>query len=109
MRPFLWRIVICLAPVLLAGYEVAVAYDRFEHGHGGFRLGVDLVGGTVLTYEIDKEKTAAAGQSSDAGTDKLAEALKRRIDPADLLNVTIRPVGAERVEIVLPTGSTKQT
>jgi SecD/SecF fusion protein len=108
MRPFLWRIVICLAPVLLAGYEVAVAFDRYEHGQGGFRLGVDLVGGTILTYEIDKEKTAAAGQGADVGTDKLAEALKRRIDPADLLNVTIRPVGAERVEIVLPTGSTRQ-
>src|SRR3954451_14167080 len=36
----------------------------------------------------------------------LAAALKRRIDPADLYNVTIRPIGGtpERVEIILPTG-----
>src|SRR5262249_2932074 len=42
--------------------------------------------------------------------DELAAALKRRIDPADLYNVTIRPVGAEgkRVEIILPTGGKHQ-
>ena len=35
---------------------------------------------------------------------------KRRIDPADLYNITIRPVGAEgkRVEIILPTGGLHQ-
>src|SRR5207302_9463091 len=37
----------------------------------------------------------------------LAEALKRRSDPYDLKNITIRPSGGEgRVEIVLPTGGT---
>ncbi len=42
--------------------------------------------------------------------DDLAAALKRRIDPADLYNVTIRPVAGEppRVEIILPTGGQRQ-
>src|SRR5262249_39363761 len=38
----------------------------------------------------------------------LAAALKRRIDPADLYNVTIRPLGPTRVEIILPTGGKHQ-
>ena len=36
------------------------------------------------------------------------QSLKRRIDPADLYNVTIRPVGESRVEIILPTGGRNQ-
>jgi SecD/SecF fusion protein len=41
----------------------------------------------------------------------LAASLKRRIDPADLFNVTIRPVPGDppRVEIILPTGGRTQT
>ena len=40
----------------------------------------------------------------------LAESLKRRIDPNDLYNITIRPAGGEgRIEIILPTGGTHRT
>ena len=35
---------------------------------------------------------------------QLAAQIKRRIDPADLKNVTVRPLGDSRVEIILPTG-----
>ena len=100
------RILICLAPVLLGIAVVAWAVNQYVHGRGGFRLGVDLVGGTILVYEVDKSKQA----DQDAKPEDLAAALKRRIDPADLLNVTIRPVGGEtpRVEIILPTGGQRQ-
>jgi SecD/SecF fusion protein len=109
MRSFLTRFLICLIPVLFAGYKVAVAFDRYEHGQGGFKLGVDLVGGTILTYEKEPPKPGDPPDMERVGMDQVAEALKRRIDPADLYNVTIRPVGANRVEIVLPTGSVLQT
>src|SRR5438552_3973006 len=83
----------------------------------GAKFGVDLVGGTILVYEIDLRKSAkefdAKGKKKDEGKDGkkkegevrdqaydpirditvLAEALKRRIDPNDLKNVTIRPSG----------------
>src|SRR5205085_217992 len=46
-------------------------------------------------------------QQLDAG--KMVEQLKRRIDPNDLYNVTIRPVGGNtRYEIILPTGGSHQ-
>ena len=35
---------------------------------------------------------------------KLAAQIKRRIDPTDIKNVTVRPSGDRRVEIILPTG-----
>src|SRR5262245_10438981 len=99
-----WKIVICLIPILLSAVVVTQAYLRYQAGLGGFKLGVDLVGGTILVYEIDPDRKMAADyKSSD-----LAAALKKRIDPTDLYNVTIRAVGDTRVEIILPTGGAAQ-
>ncbi len=96
MKSFLGRILVCVVPVLLGIAVCAWAYQ-----YDKFRLGVDLVGGTILVYEVDTSK-----QQGEVKPDELAAALKRRIDPADLYNVTIRPIASEtpRVEIVLPTG-----
>jgi SecD/SecF fusion protein len=105
MKRFLNRIIICLLPVVVSAVVIAWAYGKYEDGQGGFRLGVDLAGGTLLVYEVDETK-----MPQDFKPEDLAAALKRRIDPADLLNVTIRPVAGTppRVEIVLPTGGQKQ-
>ncbi len=99
MKSFLGRIIFCVVPVLVGIYVCSWAYAA-----GKFRLGVDLVGGTILVYEVDTTKQQAQGEP--VKSDELAAALKRRIDPADLLNVTIRPINSEpaRVEIILPTG-----
>src|SRR4051812_12175901 len=102
MRRFLNRIIICLIPVIASIAVVIWAYREFENGRGGFRLGVDLAGGTILVYEVDPTKEIP----SDFKADELAAALKRRIDPNDLYNITIRPIAGTppRVEIILPTG-----
>src|SRR5439155_16961089 len=73
-----------------------------------FKLGVDLAGGTILVYEIDLAKFPSGQLPEGYDAQKLATQLKKRIDPADLYNVTIRPVGQTRVEIILPTGGSHQ-
>src|SRR5207253_2524663 len=103
-RKFFWKVVLCVVPVLLAIWAILIAYEQES-----FKLGVDLVGGTILVYEIDMRKlTAEEGrekQDPATITKNLAEKLKNRIDPNDLKNITIRPAGGEgRVEIILPTG-----
>jgi SecD/SecF fusion protein len=105
MRRFLGRIIICLVPTILSIVIVAWAVNEFSQGRGGFRLGVDLVGGTVLVYEVDERKMPENFKAPD-----LAAALKRRIDPNDLYNITIRPIEGKppRVEIILPTGGRYQ-
>jgi SecD/SecF fusion protein len=105
MRRFFFRIFVCVLPTLLSLGVVAWAYNQFENGQGGFRLGVDLAGGTILVYEVDPTKMPENFKAED-----LAAALKRRIDPADLYNITIRPVQGNppRVEIILPTGGQRQ-
>ncbi len=104
MRPFAWRIVRHTVPVLLALLVVAWATRDYLSGEGGYKLGVDLVGGTILVYEVDPSKKLPDNYKPE----ELAASLKRRIDPADLYNVTIRPVGQTRIEIILPTGGEYQ-
>lgn len=105
MKRFTTRIIVCLLPTLLSIAIVGWAYWKYAYVDGtGIRLGTDLVGGTVLIYEIDESKT----QDTKTNKDDLAHALKKRIDPNDLYNVTIRPIGDTRVEIILPTGGRHQ-
>jgi SecD/SecF fusion protein len=115
-RNYLRGFLICLLPIAFFGAFAVM---------GPYRLGIDLAGGTILVYEVDLDK-AQRRQRLEAGQDipleqrdldpdpfsrqglsseqmqQLAESLKRRIDPADLKNVIIRPVGDSRVEIILP-------
>jgi len=110
MKRFIGRILLCVLPVAASLLIVGWAYNKYAKGEGGFRLGVDLSGGTILVYEVDSSKMTDQARQSFKPED-LAAALKRRIDPADLYNVTIRPVGSgetPRVEIILPTGGPQQ-
>jgi SecD/SecF fusion protein len=113
-RNYLRGLLVCLIPCLVAGL-FAVRLDKY-------RLGIDLAGGTILVYEINLERTKqrkealgqhdsnsrarstpTAGLSSDE-MNQLASQIKRRIDPTDIKNVTVRPLGDSRIEIILPVG-----
>ncbi|VTS00407.1 protein translocase subunit SecD [Tuwongella immobilis] len=107
LRPFL----VCLIPVLASMAVVIAAFVKYQNGAGGFKLGVDLVGGTILVYEVDAERmqqqnaSATDGARSNFEINELVDSLKRRIDPVSQKNITIRPVGDTRVEIILPYGA----
>jgi SecD/SecF fusion protein len=110
-RTFLTRTIICLIPTLLATALVVNAYLKDPKGLSGFKRGIDLSGGTILVYEIDQDASKLSRGPGVAGPDRaeadqaMAEAIKRRIDPADLLGVIVRPAaGKTRVEIILPYG-----
>jgi SecD/SecF fusion protein len=102
MKSYLGKILICVVPVAIACVIVGWAFHKYSQGEGGFRLGVDLVGGTILVYQVDASKPGANSEKIE----DLAAALKRRIDPNDLYNITIRPIPGDppRVEVILPTG-----
>jgi SecD/SecF fusion protein len=108
MKRFSWRLTVCIVPVVLAALVVARAFYLYDRGEGGFKLGVDLVGGTILVYEVDETASKFTDENKKFDPQELANAIKRRIDPTDLYNVTIRPVGASRIEIILPTGGEHQ-
>ena len=118
-RNFLTGLIVCLIPTALAGLFVGRGLVRESAGDVGFRRGIDLAGGTILVYEVNEDRTKALkradgedvsdpGSSSLSSDDirRLAESLKKRIDPNDLKNVIVRPVGTNRVEIILPFSGT---
>ena len=116
-RNFLRGLLICLIPCVVAGFYAA----RPEK----YRLGIDLAGGTILVYQINLERTKLRKQTEQGPQtaeerardrnappegltndemNQLAAQIKRRIDPTDIKNVTVRPSGDRRIEIILPTG-----
>jgi SecD/SecF fusion protein len=112
LKAFRTRILICTLPLVLGGIFVGNAVDRYLTDGGGFKLGVDLVGGTILIYQVDGDKMTE-DQKKNFKVDELAARLKHRLDPNDLYNVTIRPLPAQkvedtRIEIILPTGGAHQ-
>src|SRR5262249_8897424 len=100
-----WKVLICLVPIFASLIIVGRATALYRAGEGGFKLGVDLVGGTILVYEVDPDKLP---KDQKYNPQDMRAALTRRIDANDLYNVTIRPVGDTRVEIILPTGGAHQ-
>src|SRR5689334_14057340 len=101
MKQFYTRILICLIPLVLGTIVVVRAGMAYWQGKGGFRLGVDLVGGTILIYEVDVSKFDKGELPADWNPQELARRLKSRIDPNDLYNISIRVVGKTRFEIIL--------
>jgi SecD/SecF fusion protein len=64
------------------------------------RPGIDMVGGTSLTYEIRQPEGGFRGGGTLA--EAVASALKKRVDPDGVRNLVWRPEGNTRLEIQLP-------
>ena len=67
------------------------------------KLGIDLNGGTILAYEFDKSDRGAlpAGVTKDLMARMIA-AITKRVDPAGVKLVTIRSIGPEEIEVIVP-------
>jgi SecD/SecF fusion protein len=84
-----------IALVLVAIALPAVALFPWEDA---MRKGIDLSGGTILVYQVEKE----SAKSADFNIEKMVAALSRRINPSGVREVTIRAIGENRVEIIIP-------
>ena len=65
-------------------------------------LGVDLVGGTILQYEIDPGKRTLDDEGQLVNADKLVEPLTKRINPSGTSEIVVRAYGDTQVEIIIP-------
>jgi len=59
-------------------------------------LGIDLAGGTNLVYQLEHPPSNPETMSRVVG------AIRKRIDPAATKELTIRQVGSDRVELIIP-------
>lgn len=66
-------------------------------------LGIDLAGGTNMVFEVDKQ--AAKEENKEITPDlmdKMVEKVKLRVNPTGTEEVTVRRVGADRIEVIVP-------
>ena len=70
-----------------------------------FRLGIDLAGGTNLVYQVvgtpDKPLPTNTTELTSF-MDQMVGAVKRRLDPAGTEEITVRRVGSDRIEVIIP-------
>lgn len=90
----LWCIFPRAPKVLLKPFRPNVEYSFAPD----LKPGIDMVGGTKLVYDI---KTTD-GQIDMDLSNKVAAALKKRVDPDGVKNLIWRPQGASRLEIQMP-------
>jgi SecD/SecF fusion protein len=64
------------------------------------KLGIDLGGGTILVYQVDTAQVT--GTWGQAQMEQMIGALSKRVNPAGTVDMTIRPMGGDRIEIILP-------
>jgi SecD/SecF fusion protein len=63
------------------------------------KLGVDLQGGVNLIYEISHTQN---DQTQTIDMDKLIGTISKRINPGGIKEVTVRPFGLDKIEIIIP-------
>ena len=70
---------------------------------GAIDLGIDLAGGTNMVFEVDREATEAEGKAITPDImDKMVAAVSRRVNPTGTEEVTVRRMGADRIEVIVP-------
>ncbi|MFC1766576.1 hypothetical protein ACFL6U_31425, partial [Planctomycetota bacterium] len=90
------RIIVILVLVALAAFTLIPPSKTLKQG-------IDLAGGTSLTYEIDAQGLTSEEKRGLSG--KMITVLRRRVDPANIQNLVWRPQGDTRFEIQMPLAS----
>ncbi|MBI1345220.1 protein translocase subunit SecD [bacterium] len=94
--------------VVLCSLFLAIAPFAYQvlRGHSlmsAIPLGIDLAGGTNLIYAVDREQAEKDQKEVDNATmNKMIGAVARRINPSGAEEVTVRRVGEDRLEIIIP-------
>jgi SecD/SecF fusion protein len=96
MADYGWKISLILATLFVS---------LFVTLFGEYKLGVDLKGGVILVYGVDKQATAALnsqGRGDQWDMGQLIAVIGKRLNPEGLKEIVVRPFGQDQVEIVVP-------
>ncbi|MEX1230985.1 MAG: protein translocase subunit SecD [Planctomycetaceae bacterium] len=97
------RITLVLFALLMGATPILYQMAKGNSWKDSFSLGIDLAGGTNLVYQLDAEEAKRLGKTID-GTliQQMVGAIIRRINPSGTEEVTVRQVGADRIEVIIP-------
>jgi len=66
------------------------------------RPGIDLAGGTNLVFQVNFDAAEKEIDDPARVMDQMVGAVARRLDPAGQEQITVRRVGADRIEVIIP-------
>lgn len=66
------------------------------------RAGIDLAGGTNLVFQVNFAEADKEVEDPSRVMDQMIGAVSRRLDPAAQEQITVRRVGADRIEVIIP-------
>ncbi|MDO4584985.1 MAG: protein translocase subunit SecD, partial [Planctomycetia bacterium] len=107
MPNYFWRFTWTLFAFM---FGLTVIFQSWMGGWKDVKLGIDLRGGTILVYQvkgigtegITQEMDSPEASQSKINMEELTVALRRRVDPDSVKDVTIRALGSDQVEIIIP-------
>ncbi|MGF1451120.1 MAG: protein translocase subunit SecD [Opitutales bacterium] len=80
----------------------AIVRVLYEHSRSALRKGLDLVGGTSITYRIDEELGAEGNTGAESQLEDAVDIMRERVDGLGVAEPVIRPVPPNRLEVQLP-------
>ncbi|MCL4206811.1 MAG: protein translocase subunit SecD, partial [Pirellulaceae bacterium] len=97
MKEYGWKLAVIFCA--LASASVVVSTGRLN-------LGVDLKGGVILIYEIDRETLRGDSESAVGPVQiewgRLIQSITNRINPAGTKEIVVRRYGEWQIEIIIP-------
>ena len=87
-----------LPRLLLALFVIAICVWQVFPLDKKIRLGKDLRGGVSMVYSVAMPPTG----DSQRVLAQVVESLKRRVNPQGVLDISLQPQGADRIDVVMP-------
>ena len=104
-REFATRIGVTLMAITLGISPFIVRYFNGTPPNEMVRLGIDLAGGTNMVFQVKPDEGKIITQNV---MDKMVGAIGKRINPSGTEEIVVRPVGTDRIEVIVP-GADPQT
>ncbi|MDB4731259.1 protein translocase subunit SecD, partial [bacterium] len=103
MKHLATRISIVLLAITLGISPFVMTLVRGDSLKDAIRLGIDLAGGTNMVFVVDHEQAEKDGKDiTEPLMNKMVEKVKLRVNPTGTEEVTVRRVGADRIEVIVP-------
>ena len=79
-----------------------------ESWKDALRWGIDLAGGTNMVFTIDYTRIEPGKTVDSALMDRMVAAVTKRVNKGGVEEVTVRRVGADRIEVIVPGADPEQ-
>jgi SecD/SecF fusion protein len=100
LKDFSRKIGLVLFTAMIASTPFAWQIANGHDWRNAIRLGIDLAGGSNMVFEVDEGRSEK--ELSNEVMDQMVGAIGRRINPSGTEEVTVRKVGQNRIEVIVP-------